>query len=116
MLNPNPYICTMENEQNPNQLNIELSEEMAQGVYSNLAIITHSNAEFVVDFIQVMPGVPKAKVKSRIVLTPQHAKRFLNALAENIEKFEAANGEITEPGDNSVPSFPMNFGGPMGEA
>ncbi|UPT66725.1 MAG: DUF3467 domain-containing protein [Sphingobacteriales bacterium JAD_PAG50586_3] len=107
----------MENNQNNNnQLNIELSEEMAQGNYSNLAIITHSNAEFVVDFIQVMPGVPKAKVKSRIILTPQHAKRFLNALAENIDKFEAANGEITEPGDNSVPSFPMNFGGPPAQA
>jgi Protein of unknown function (DUF3467) len=106
----------MENEQNQNQLNIELSEEMAQGSYSNLAVITHSNAEFVVDFIQVMPGVPKAKVKSRIILTPQHAKRFLNALADNIDKFETAHGEITEPGDNSAPSFPMNFGGPPAQA
>ncbi len=105
----------MENEQN-NQLNIELSEEMAQGTYSNLAIITHSNAEFVVDFIQVMPGVPKAKVKSRIILTPQHAKRFLGALAENVQKFEAAYGEITEPGDGNIPSFPMNFGGPPAQA
>ena len=61
---------------NENQLNIELSEEIADGIYSNLAIITHSNSEFVVDFIKVMPGVPKAKVKSRIVLTPQHAKRL----------------------------------------
>ena len=77
----------MDNKNNENQLNIELSEEMAEGTYSNLAIITHSNAEFVVDFIRVMPGVPKAKVKSRIVLTPQHAKRLLMALGDNILKY-----------------------------
>ena len=104
------------NNENQNQLNIELSEEMAQGIYSNLAIITHSNAEFVVDFIQVMPGVPKAKVKSRVILTPQHAKRFLAALADNIQKFEDLNGEISEPDNNNVPNFPMNFGGPTAQA
>ena len=71
---------------NPNQLNIELTEEVAEGVYSNLAIITHSNAEFVVDFVQVMPGTPKAKVKTRVLLTPQHAKRFMRAMVENIQK------------------------------
>ncbi len=65
-------------EKTPNQLNIELTEEIAEGVYSNLAIITHSNSEFVIDFVKVMPGIPKAKVKSRIVLTPQHAKRLLD--------------------------------------
>jgi hypothetical protein len=69
----------MEEQQNPNQINIELSEEIAEGIYSNLAIITHSNSEFVLDFIKMMPGVPKAKVKSRIVLTPQHAKRLMKA-------------------------------------
>ena len=70
-------------EQNPeNQLNIELSEEVAEGIYSNLAIITHSNTEFVLDFVRVMPGVPKARVKSRIVLTPEHAKRFIRALED----------------------------------
>ena len=74
------------------QLNIELSEEVAEGIYSNLAIITHSNSEFVLDFIKVMPGVPKAKVKSRIVLTPQHAKRLMAALKDNIAKFETTNG------------------------
>jgi hypothetical protein len=68
------------NNNNQNQLQIELSEEMAEGIYSNLAIITHSNSEFVIDFVRVMPGVPKAKVKSRIVLTPDHAKRLLMAL------------------------------------
>src|ERR1044071_7593085 len=79
-----------------NQINIELSDETADGIYSNLAIITHSNQEFVLDFIKVMPGVPKAKVKSRIILTPQHAKRFLRALSENVRKFESMYGEITE--------------------
>jgi hypothetical protein len=101
-------------EQNENQLNIELSEEVAEGVYSNLAIITHSNTEFVLDFIRVMPGVPKAKVKSRIVLTPEHAKRLLGALQDNIEKFEAVNGRIRTQAEPT--GFPMNFGGTMGQA
>ena len=74
-------------EQQENQLNIELSEEISEGIYSNLAIITHSSSEFVLDFIRVMPGVPKAKVKARIVLTPEHAKRLLAAMQDNIEKF-----------------------------
>lgn len=105
----------MENNQNNNQINIELSEEMAEGTYSNLAIITHSNAEFVIDFIRVMPGVPKAKVKSRIVLTPQHAKRLLLALGDNINKYEDANG-IIDISDMNTPPFPMNFGGPTAQA
>jgi hypothetical protein len=100
-----------ENQQN--QLNIELSEDVAEGVYSNLAIITHSNSEFVLDFIKVMPGVPKAKVKSRILLTPQHAKRLLAALKDNIQKFEAVNGAIKV---DSSPQIPMNFGGPTAQA
>ncbi len=101
-------------EQNENQLNIELSEEVAEGIYSNLAIITHSNTEFVLDFIRVMPGVPKARVKSRIVLTPEHAKRFLRALEENLEKFEAVNGRVKI--NEEPPGFPMNFGGPTAQA
>ena len=101
-------------ETNENQLNIELSEEIAEGIYSNLAVITHSNAEFVVDFIRVMPGVPKAKVKSRVILTPEHAKRLLSALEDNIEKYEAVNGRIKIQPEN--PGFPMNFGGTMGQA
>ena len=101
-------------EQNENQLNIELSEEVAEGIYSNLAIITHSSTEFVLDFIRVMPGIPKAKVKSRIILTPEHAKRLISALEDNIEKFEAANGRIAS--HNGPPGFPMNFGGTMGQA
>jgi hypothetical protein len=101
-------------EQNDSQLNIELSEEIAEGIYSNLAIITHSNAEFVLDFIRVVPGVPKAKVKSRIIVTPEHAKRLLTALKENIEKFEAVNGRIKNQDENT--GFSMNFGGTIGQA
>lgn len=104
----------MENNQAPNQINIELSEEMAEGIYSNLAIITHSNAEFVIDFVRVMPGVPKAKVKSRIVLTPQHAKRLLMALSDNLQKFEENFGNIEEGTD--MMGGMMNFGGPTAQA
>ena len=103
-----------QNEAAQNQLNIELSEELAEGIYSNLAIITHSNAEFVVDFINVMPGAPKAKVKSRIVLTPQHAKRLLMALGENVSKYEDIFGNIEM--HEGQQGFPMNFSGPIGEA
>jgi len=100
-------------EQNENQLNIELSEEIAEGVFSNLAIITHSNTEFVLDFIRVMPGIPKAKVKSRIILTPEHAKRLMLAMQDNIEKFEAIHGRIKTQDEAS---FPMGFGGPTAQA
>lgn len=100
---------------NQNQLNIELSEEVAEGTYSNLAIITHSNSEFVIDFIKVMPGVPKAKVKSRIVLTPQHAKRLMMALKDNLGKFEAVHGTV-ELDKNEVTGFPLHFGGPTAQA
>ena len=97
-----------------NQLNIELPEEIAEGVYSNLAIISHSHTEFVVDFIRLMPNVPKAKVKSRIVLTPTHAKRLLKALADNVKKYEAQFGAIN---DKEGPQFPpMNFNTPTAQA
>lgn len=82
------------NKQQPQQINIELTEEQAQGTYSNLAIISHSQAEFVMDFTRILPGVPKAKVQSRIIMTPLHAKKFANALLDNIRKFEASHGEI----------------------
>ena len=85
-------------------INIEISEEVAEGIYSNLAIISHSNAEFVVDFIRLMPNLPKAKVKSRIVLTPQHAKRLLYALRDNVQKFEMQFGKIEEPDQPLPPS------------
>ena len=101
-------------EENDQQINIELSEEIAEGVYANLAMIAHSNSEFVIDFIRLMPGVPKAKVKSRIILTPEHARRLLTALEDNISKYEDNFGDIRE--SNETVPFPMNFGGPMGEA
>ena len=97
----------------PNQINIEISEEVSEGVYDNLAIITHSPAEFVIDFVNVMPGTPKRKVKSRIILTPFHAKRFMKALIENVKKFESANGTIQ---DMEQVELPFTFGGPPAQA
>jgi hypothetical protein len=103
----------MENQNKPNhQIDIELSEEIAEGIYSNLAIITHSQSEFVIDFVKMMPGIPKAKVKSRIVLTPQHAKRLVKALADNVATYEQINGKIK---DVETP-FSVNFGGPTAQA
>ncbi len=99
---------------NQNQINIELSEEMAEGIYSNLAIITHSHAEFVIDFVKLMPGAPKAKVKSRIILTPEHAKRLYKALHDNIRKFESLHGPIKESPDGGLP--PFTLGGPTAQA
>ncbi|MCE1166129.1 MAG: DUF3467 domain-containing protein [Bacteroidetes bacterium] len=85
----------MDENQNPQQqINIELNEKEAEGNYSNLAIIHHSGAEFIIDFTRIFPGIPKAKVHSRIIMTPQHCKMFLNALKENIERYENQFGEI----------------------
>lgn len=98
-----------------NQINIELPEEIADGLYSNLSIITHSHSEFIVDFIQLMPGIPKGKVKSRIVLTPDNAKKLARALAENVSKFESIHGPIKENNPQHG-GMPMNFGGPTTEA
>lgn len=103
----------MEDQATQNQINIEISEEIAEGSYANLAIITHSHAEFVVDFVNVMPGTPKSKVKSRIILTPQHAKRLMKAMIENISKYESANGPIK---DLEEVQLPLNFGGPTAQA
>jgi len=99
---------------NPNQLNIEIPEEVSEGVYSNLAIISHSHSEFVLDFVRLMPNVPKAKVKSRVIITPNHAKRLLKALADNIEKYEAQFGPIQEPEQPPFP--PMSFNTPNAQA
>jgi len=104
----------MDSNNNEGKLNIELPENVADGVYSNLAVITHSHAEFIIDFIRVMPGLPSAKVKSRIILTPQHTKRLLNALKDNINKYESMHGKISV--EEGFESFPMNFGGPTPEA
>ena len=95
------------------QLNIELREEQAEGIYSHLVMIAHSPEEFILDFIRVMPGLPKARVKSRIVITPQHAMRLLAALEDNIGKYEAQFGAIGENGSSGPIQF---FGGPGGEA
>ena len=99
-----------------NQISINLSEEVAQGIYSNLAVINHSSSEFILDYIRVMPGVPQANVKTRVIMTPEHAKRFLNALQDNIEKYEQAYGEIEVRKQGKGPDMPMNFGGPTAQA
>ena len=102
----------MENQQQ-NNIEIELSDDIAQGIYSNLAVISHSASEFVIDFVSLLPGTPKAKVKSRIVLTPEHAKRLLHALIDNVKKYEAQFGEIRlqQPGFMNPPIV-----GPVGMA
>lgn len=100
--------------ENKNEVNIELSEETATGVYSNLAILTHAPSEFICDFIQMMPGVPKGKVRSRVIMSPQNAKKLLGALQDNISKYEQNFGVIEE--GNLPPMPPMNFGTPTTEA
>ena len=95
-----------------NNINIELDESLAQGLYSNLVIVNHSPTEFVLDFINVMPGAPKAKVRSRIILTPDHTKKFINALGENLNKYEKSFGKIKNFQKEVVP---ISFG-PKGEA
>jgi hypothetical protein len=87
----------MAEEKKQGQIDIELTPEVAEGVYSNLAIITHSVSEFFIDFVRLLPGVPKSPVKSRIILTPQHAKRLMEALADNVRKYEERFGAIKEP-------------------
>ena len=104
----------IEDKKAQGQINIELSEDIVEGEYANLAMFAHSQSEFIIDFIRIMPGVPKAKVKSRIILTPEHAKRMLFALQDNIKKFEENFGQIK--GNGEAPKFPMNFGGTVGEA
>jgi hypothetical protein len=103
-----------ENTKPKNQINIELPEDIGEGIYSNLAIITHSHAEFIIDFVKLMPGAPKAKVKSRIILTPEHAKRLTKALQDNIRKFESLHGPIKETKNDMMPPFSM--GGPTAQA
>ncbi|MCK4344749.1 MAG: DUF3467 domain-containing protein, partial [Bacteroidales bacterium] len=86
----------MDEKKSKNQINIELNGEVGQGLYSNLVAITHSPSEFIIDFIRIMPGMPKAQVKSRIILTPEHAKRFLLAMKDNVTKFESVHGQIKD--------------------
>ena len=109
-LHPNKNFKTMEEQK---KLNINLPPEIAEGVYSNLAFITHSQGEFILDFVRVLPGMTNASVKSRIVLTPEHAKRFADALLENIEKYEHDHGKVSV----SKQSIPMGFtSNPKGDA
>ena len=103
----------MEKNQVTNEIQVELSDEIAQGVYSNLAVIAHSSSEFIIDFIRILPGTPKAKVKSRIILTPDNAKRLLLALQDNLNKFE----ELTKHGKNAAfDHFIPPIGGIQGQA
>ena len=102
-------------ENSNNGFSIEIADDIAEGVYPNLAIIAHSTSEFVIDFARLMPNTPKAKVKSRIILNAEHAKRLLLALQENITKFEKQNGKIILS-EQKNPPIPMNFGGMKGEA
>jgi len=101
-------------EKKPAQITIELKEDVAQGTYSNLAIISHSPSEFILDFVRIMPGITKAEVKSRIILTPEHAKRLLHALKDNILKYESVHGQIKKTEGETA--LPMNFGGPTAQA
>ncbi len=102
-------------DQKPNEINIELTEAVAEGVYSNMAIISHSSSEFVLDFVRLLPGIPKAQVKSRVILTPEHAKRLLLSLQDNIGKYEAMFGEIRIIGPMAAPA-PFSFPVAGGEA
>ena len=98
----------MSDQKQQQKINIELPEEISDGIYANLAVINHSASEFIIDFIKIMPGVPKAKVKSRIILTPQHAKRLVMALNDNVKRFESVHGTIKDYGKPGIP--PINFG------
>ena len=109
-------MAKQQQQQEENQINVELSEEMAEGEYVNLAMIAHSQSEFVIDFIKMMPGIPKARVKSRVILTPDHVYRLMQALKENIQRYEEAYGPITDDQSQIGFQFPMNYRGPIGEA
>jgi hypothetical protein len=105
----------MADQKDQNQISIELNDEIAQGIYSNLAVITHSAAEFVIDFVRIVPGTLKAQVKSRIILTPEHTKRLVAALQENIARYESVHGSIKEI-KGTGPVMPLTFGGPTAQA
>jgi hypothetical protein len=102
----------MDKSENNNQqgLQIELPQEVAQGEYANFAIITHSSSDFILDFARILPGVPKAQVKSRVILAPEHAKRLLMALQENIMRYEQEFGRIQIPNKEPRTIAPFNMG------
>lgn len=103
---------------NPNQLNIEMPAEVAGGVYANFTIVGHTPSEFLLDFVQIIPGLAQGKLRSRVIMTPQHAKRLLQTLEENIGRYENSFGKIPNlDGPQHGPSFPPGFpGGPAGIA
>ena len=105
----------MENENNYNQRQIELKDEVAQGTYANLAIITHSTSEFIIDFVRIMPGLPKAGVQSRIVMTPEHAKRLMYALQDNVNRYEQAMGTIRMPEEMQQQNGSKTFVPPLSD-
>ena len=98
----------MKEDKNVQQINIELNQEISEGEYANFVVVTHSPAEFVMDFTRLLPGVPKAKVHSRIIMAPQHAKAYLAALGDNIKRFEKSNGEIAPPENDGFGDYPLN--------
>jgi len=99
-------------EENKGQLNIVLSEDVARGTYSNLAIIQHSSSEFVLDFVSVLPGMPKAQVNNRVIMAPEHAKRLMLALQDNIQKYEMQHGRIKNVEGAGGNTLPLTFGTP----
>ena len=105
-----------EKENKQQGLQLELPQEVAQGEYANFAIITHSSSDFIIDFARVLPGVPKAQVKSRVILAPEHAKRLLGALQENLMRYEHQFGKIKMPEEEQGPRTIAPFGSGKGEA
>lgn len=106
-------------EKKAREIDLELDENIAQGVYSNLVIISHSTSEFVIDFAALMPGVPKAKVRSRIIITPEHTKRLLMTLQDNVTRYESNVGRIEIPmahSDGDSPEETLSMGFNIGEA
>ena len=97
----------MNENKNLHQISIELDNDSSKGEYSNLVIVTHSSAEFVMDFTKILPGVKKAKVHSRIIMAPEHAKAFMNALSDNINKFESNNGKIRSTTNQRFENYPV---------
>ena len=98
----------MKEDKNVQQINIELNQEISEGEYANFVVVTHSPAEFVMDFTKILPGVTKARVHSRVIMAPQHAKAFLTALSDNIKRYEKSNGEIAHPEQDGFGEYPIN--------
>lgn len=100
----------MENEKKSKEISVNISGEVAQGIYSNMAITSHSPSEFVIDFASMLPGVSKVEVRSRIIMTPENAKNLLASLQDNIAKYEA---NVRKIGSNQQSAMPLNFDAPI---